>query len=56
MFGFEFREGGRGMGGEPFENHLEPVTAARGNFIQRVNFMLLQGVVVHVVEGVSGIQ
>ena len=56
MFGFEFREGGRGIGREPFENHLEPVAAAWSNFIQRVDFMLLQGVLVPVVEGVSVIQ
>ena len=56
MFGFEFREEGRGIGGEPVENHLEPVAAAWSNFIQRVDFMLLQGVLVHVVEGVSVIQ
>ena len=56
MFGFEFREGGRGIGGEPFENHLESVAAAWSDFIQRVDFMLLQGVLVHVLEGTSVIQ
>ena len=56
MFSFKFREWGRGIGREPFENHLEPVAAAWSDFIQRVDFMLLQGVLVHVVEGVSVIQ
>ena len=56
MFGFEFGEGGRGIGRESFENHLEPVAAAWSNFIQGVDFMLLQRVLVHVVEGVSVIQ
>ena len=56
MFGFEFRERGRGIGWEPFENHLEPVAAAWGNLIQRADFMLLQGIFVHVVKGASVIQ
>ena len=50
MFGFEFGEGGGGVGGEAFEDHLEALAAAGGDFVQGTDFVLLQGILVQVVE------
>ena len=46
MFGFEFGEGGGGIGGEAVEDHLEALAAAGGDFVQGTDFVLLQGILV----------
>ena len=50
MFGFEFGERGGGVSGEALEDHLEALAAAGGNLVLWADFLLLQGVLVHVVE------